>query len=330
MAKALLFDVGDVMMLSNWEVLDELEQVTGRSIPGRGPFAPADDADWQDFLRGDIDGYAYWDRKAIAAGYSDAINLFAAFPVHLPNIFAADAMELIEEARAAHIPIGILSNDLVRIAGPTWTANAPELQGYDVFVDATLLGVRKPAPEGYLKCIADFGLPAEEIVFLDDTPECVEGARANGMIGVHVDPLNRGIAFARARELVGLVPPSEASLHVQAVERAYADRDLDAAMALLHPHVVIRWNGEKVASGMAEARRFHRECLGFDAADMRHDYLLTKTLRAFQADTICVEGESSYRRSDGTHVRRTMAEFWMMRFGLIIEWNAYEAATEQA
>ncbi len=330
MASALLFDVGDVMMLSNWEVLDELERATGRFVPGRGPYASADDADWQDFLRGDIGAYAYWDRKANAAGYFDGIALFRAFCDHIPNLFAADAMQLIEQARAAGIPVGILSNDLVRIAGLEWTALQPQLQGYDVFVDATVLGVRKPSPEGYLKCIADFGLPAEEIVFLDDTPECVEGARATGMIGVHVDPTNRGIALDRARELVGLVPASEASQSVRAAEKAYAEGSLDAVMALLHPHIVIWWNGVKVASGLAEARRFHRERLGFHTALNRHDLRITKTLRAVEADAICVEGESSYRRLDGTHVRSVMGEFWMMRFGLIIEWRVYCADTEEA
>jgi FMN phosphatase YigB (HAD superfamily) len=41
-------------------------------------------------------------------------------------------------------------------------------------------------------------------VFLDDTPECVEGARRVGMVGIEVDPFDRGPAFERARALLGL------------------------------------------------------------------------------------------------------------------------------
>ena len=44
----------------------------------------------------------------------------------------------------------------------------------------------------------------EEIVFLDDTPECVDGARAVGMAAVLVDPLDRRSAFAEARRLLGM------------------------------------------------------------------------------------------------------------------------------
>jgi putative hydrolase of the HAD superfamily len=328
MAKALLFDVGDVMMLNNWEMLDDLEQLIGRPIPGRGPYAPDDDPDWHDFLVGRIDNYAYWDRKAQAAGLPDGITLFGLCS-GLASIFAPDAMALIAEARAAGVPVGILSNDLVRIAGPGWTQNQPELQGYDVFVDATVLGVRKPEPEGYLKCIADFGLPADEIVFLDDTPECVEGARAVGMIGVHVDPTNRAVALQQARQLVGLAPPTEAWQHVRAAEKAYGSRDLEAVMPLFHPQIVIRWNGQLVASGLAQARQFHIDRLGFGGATRRHDYRLTKTLRAADGDTICVEWESSYRRDDGTLVSNSAGEFWIMRYGLLIEWHAYNPRSEE-
>jgi FMN phosphatase YigB (HAD superfamily) len=329
MAKALLFDIGDVMMLNNWEMLDALEQHTGCVVPGRGPYAPDDDADWHAFLRGDIDNYGYWDRKAHAAGFADGIALFGAFSDMPTSTFAPDAMALITEARSAGIPVGILTNDLVRIAGTDWADRQPELQGYDVFVDATVLGVRKPEPEGYLKCIADFGLPPEEIVFLDDTPECVEGARSVGMIGVHVDPTNRGIAFDQARQLVGIAPPTEAWQHVRAAEAAYGSQDLDAVMALLHPQIVIRWNGQPAASGLDEARQFHVERLGFGGTAKRQDYRLAKSLRSAQGDTICVEWESSYLRDDGTRACSAGGEFWIMRYGLLIEWHAYNIRTEE-
>jgi FMN phosphatase YigB (HAD superfamily) len=42
-------------------------------------------------------------------------------------------------------------------------------------------------------------------VFLDDTPECVDGARAVGMTAIRVDPLHRTPAFAEARRLLDLI-----------------------------------------------------------------------------------------------------------------------------
>ena len=41
------------------------------------------------------------------------------------------------------------------------------------------------------------------------------------------------------------------------------------------------------------------------------------------ATPICVEWESSYRTDDGQLVRGKAGEFWTMRYGLVIEWNAY-------
>ena len=55
MPSALLFDVGDVLMESNWVVLDELERRTGRRFTGRGAMDPAGDPAWQRCLAGEID-----------------------------------------------------------------------------------------------------------------------------------------------------------------------------------------------------------------------------------------------------------------------------------
>ena len=329
MAKALVFDVGDVMMLSNWEVLDELERATGRTIIGRGPYDPAGDPDWQAVLRGELGVYPYWDRKAQAAGYVNGIAMFAQFPLHGGKLWAPDALDLLAEARAAGLKTGILSNDLVRISGPEWARSQPPLQGHDSFVDATEIGFRKPSPDGYLKVIAELGLPPEDIVFLDDTPECVEGARAVGMVGVHIDPLDHELGFQLARRLLGLIPPTAAQRLVTMAEKAYAEQNLGAAMAMFHPQVVMYWNGRKVASGLAEAKQFHIDKLGFDGSKRSPDYRLTKTLRAAEGDTICGEWESSYRREDGTIVRSSGGEFWTMRYGLLIEWHAYNARIEE-
>jgi nuclear transport factor 2 (NTF2) superfamily protein len=122
--------------------------------------------------------------------------------------------------------------------------------------------------------------------------------------------------------MVGLVPPTSADQSVAAAERAYQHQDLTEIMALMHPDIVIYWNGRRVAEGLDEARRFHTEHLGF-GSKTRHDYQLRKTLRAADGDTITVEWESSYRTDDGQTVRGVAGEFWTMRYGLLIEWRAY-------
>ena len=323
MPSALLFDVGDVLMESNWVVLDELERRTGRRFAGRGARDPQGDPAWQRCLSGEIDIDEYWNQLALSGGYPDRITMWRAMSVELgAGVFAADALALVDEARAAGIKVGILSNDLYRASTREWVASRPEFAKFDVLVDCTDFGERKPAPGPYLKAAADFGLPPEEIVFLDDTPYCIEGARAVGMIGVPVDPLARAHAFDRARRLVGLTPPTTADQLVAAAEAAYRSQDLSQIMPLLHPDIVIYWNGQKVAEGLDAARQFHMQRLGFGTTT-RRDYELHKTLRAAEGDTICVEWQSSYRDDNDQLVRGRAGEFWTMRYGLLIEWRAY-------
>ncbi|MGZ4769465.1 MAG: HAD-IA family hydrolase [Ilumatobacteraceae bacterium] len=323
MPSALLFDVGDVLMESNWVVLDQLELRTGRRFTGRGAMDPAGDPAWQRCLRGEIDVDEYWNQLAQSGGYPDRITMWRAMSIELgAGVFATDALALVDEARAAGIKVGILSNDLYKASTREWVASRPEFAKFDVLVDCTDFGERKPAPGPYLKAAADFGLPPEEIVFLDDTPYCIEGARAVGMVAVPVDPLARANAFDLARRLVGLAPPTAADQAVAAAEAAYRSQDLSRIMALLHPDIVIYWNGERVAEGLDAARQFHLQRLGFGSGT-RHDYELHKTLRAAEGDTICVERESSYTDEQGRRVRGRAGEFWTMRYGLLIEWRAY-------
>jgi putative hydrolase of the HAD superfamily len=323
MPSALLFDVGDVLMESNWVVIDELERRTGRRFTGRGAMDPAGDPAWQRCLTGEIGIDEYWNQLAQSGGCEDRIALWREMSVVLGGgVFAADALALVDEARSAGIKVGILSNDLYRSATREWVASRPELDRFEVLVDSTEFGERKPAPGPYLKAAADFGLPPDEIVFLDDTPYCIEGARAVGMVAVPIDPLARSHGFDLARRLVGLIPPTPADLAVAAAEAAYRSQDMSQIMPLLHPDIVIYWNGTKVAEGLDAARDFHTTRLGFGAT-MRRDFRLRKTLRAADGDTICVEWESSYRTEDGQLVRGRAAEFWTMRYGLLIEWRAY-------
>ena len=323
MAKALLFDIGDVVMKSNWDMLDPLERATGRCIAGRGPLDPARDPDWLAYLDARLSWDDYWERKAASGGYGGRYELWRDMCVQLgDDQFDRDALALIDEARAAGVPVGLLSNDLVAIGGAQWVSSRPEFAGFDAFVDATVLGVRKPDAAPYLAAIEQFGLAPEDIVFLDDTVACIEGARAVGLMGLHVDPTDHAAAFRRAREMVGLADPPPAQALVDAAQAAYEAVDLDAVMSLFHPGAVVYWNGAQVAEGRGAIRDFHLTKLGFDRPP-RADYRLRKTLRATDGDTVAVEWVSTYRRDDGSEVRRCGGEFWTVRFGRLIEWRAY-------
>ncbi len=210
MAKALLFDVGDVVMEHNWRLLELLGAQLGRDLGSKGPFDRKADPEWVRYENGEISNDAYWDQAAKKAGYDDRISLWRGMSLVLEGaVFAADSMQLVEDARAAGIPVGILSNDLVRSAGREWVDSRPEFTRFDMIVDCTEFGERKPAPAPYLHAAKLLDHAPEDIVFLDDMQYCIDGAHAVGMIGVLVNPIDRKVAFDEARQLLGL-PPAKA------------------------------------------------------------------------------------------------------------------------
>jgi putative hydrolase of the HAD superfamily len=313
-ARALLFDVGDVLLKSNWECLDAIESMTGRPIPGRGPLDPGEDPIWQRYLDGTVDVMRYWDEVAEAGGFDGHLSLWQAMGRAMGrDVFAPAALELVHDAKAAGRRVGILSNDLYGGLTKEWVAASPEFALFDVIVDATEFGARKPAPEPYLEAARQLGVAPDEIVFLDDMPMCVEGARNVGMQAVLVDPLDLATAFQTARELAGLEPSSRAREIVAAANTAWSTEDADTIARLFHPEIVIRWNGQKLGAGLNAARRFADE-------QLRAGSTATRTLRAAQGDTIAVVVREPAGDAE-------VSELWTMRGNLVIELDVYGTVT---
>jgi putative hydrolase of the HAD superfamily len=206
MYRALLLDIGDVISAPVWDQFDELETHLGRPIVGRGPLDPAGDEPWRRHVAGEISFVQYWIEFARQNGYGDDWRqVMRDLAYKLPHRFSdPDAITLMNDAKAAGYKVGVLTNDGVLIAGREWLNGRPEFADLDAFVDASENGTPKPHPESYLRSAHALGLETSEIVFLDDTPACVEGANAIGMKGVLVDPINRTPAFNQTRALLSL------------------------------------------------------------------------------------------------------------------------------
>jgi putative hydrolase of the HAD superfamily len=203
--RALLLDIGDVITAPVWDQLDELEQVTGHRVIGRGPLDPASDPAWRRYVAGEISFPQYWVDYCAANGISDWRSLFRELAHNLPHRFGDPlAYDLMADARRAGYKVGVLTNDGVGVAGEDFFAGIPEFQALDAFVDARLFGKAKPDPEPYLRAADALGVEPAEILFLDDATYCIEGAEAVGMTGVLVDPIDKLPAFAHTRQLLGL------------------------------------------------------------------------------------------------------------------------------
>jgi putative hydrolase of the HAD superfamily len=201
---ALLLDIGDVITAPVWAQFDELEQVIGRKLMGRGPDDPDDDL-WLEHRRGEITFLEYWEQYAERNGFADWRDLFRQLANHLPHRFGdPEAYALMADARAAGYKVGVLTNDGAAINGTDFFAGIPEFQQLDAFVDARARGFAKPDPEPYLRAAEELDVAPERIVFLDDAKACVDGAERVGMTAVLVNPIDKRAAFARTRSLLGL------------------------------------------------------------------------------------------------------------------------------
>jgi len=92
-----------------------------------------------------------------------------------------EMLAAVSAARAAGIRTGLISN--------SWGANGYDREQLDELFDGVVIsgdvGIRKPEPRIYELALDAIGLPAEEIVFVDDLPGNLKPARALGMATVH-------------------------------------------------------------------------------------------------------------------------------------------------
>ena len=143
-----------------------------------------------------------WDKVAVEAGFDGFVGFFRALCETVPDEMIDPAsIALLRDARTAGRRTGVLSNDAYTFIGREFFAGRPEFADLDAFVDAADIGVRKPDAEAYLRAAAALGVQPGEIVFLDDTPECVDGAER---VGMTADPRRPARQDARLRPRSGV------------------------------------------------------------------------------------------------------------------------------
>ncbi|MDO9561649.1 MAG: HAD-IA family hydrolase [Bradyrhizobium sp.] len=184
-ADALLFDLGRV-------VLDIDFNKVMTVWAGHAGRAPADfagrfivDDSYRHHETGAIDDADFFQnlRGSLGIDISDAQFLEgwnAIFAGEIPGIAAL-------LARAARrIPLYAFSN-----TNPPHVAHFsktyPGVLGHfrEIFLSSTI-GLRKPDAAAYDHVVRAIGVPAQRIVFFDDSADNIAGARARGLIGVHV------------------------------------------------------------------------------------------------------------------------------------------------
>ena len=88
------------------------------------------------------------------------------------------------ELKEVGMPIALLTNN-VKEWGNHWRATFPVDELFQVIVDSSEVGLRKPDPRIYLLTCERVGAAPENCVFIDDNADNIAAARALGMETVH-------------------------------------------------------------------------------------------------------------------------------------------------
>jgi putative hydrolase of the HAD superfamily len=152
---------------------------------------------------GEITERDYWHERAREAG--DAVGeswtmreLVAALEASEDEFVRPEGRAALEAARAAGIPVAMLTNDLEAFHGDAWFPTLTLAPLFDVVVDGSLTGFLKPHPRAYALALEALGLEAREALFVDDQPRNAEGAEAVGLRAVKFDVTKPADSFARA------------------------------------------------------------------------------------------------------------------------------------
>jgi putative hydrolase of the HAD superfamily len=210
---ALVLDFGGPVLLTIFElVAAEPGTPAYALLHERGPLAPAERPDlaWEDLQAGRITERAYWADRAAewheAGGPGRDIRAMVArlFQPPRPGLVREQAHALVRDARAAGIPVGILTNDLRAFHADDWIGQMEILSEVDVIVDGSVEGYLKPDPRLYGLLSARMGVSYADMVFLDDQAANIRGAEALGIPSVRFDVADPDTSYAQVRKLLGL------------------------------------------------------------------------------------------------------------------------------
>ncbi len=211
--KGLLLDFGGVISVTLFErhrLTERLLSLPPGTLTWRGPFDPAGDETWRDMIEDRISERDYWARRAAETGRLvgeewDMLAMIRRTTGDDPNLHVRpEALDLVQRAKAAGRRVGILSNELELFYGADNMQRLRVLKLMDCLVDATHTKILKPDARAYALGCEALGLAPDEIVFVDDQPRNVEGARKAGLTAIAFDVRRPSHSFGEAAAALGL------------------------------------------------------------------------------------------------------------------------------
>ncbi|HVM10756.1 MAG TPA: HAD family phosphatase [Acidimicrobiales bacterium] len=196
---AVLFDLHGVLTSSPWAALAAVGTDDGSDQAAvlelmLGDYATDTDHPWHRLERGEIPmaeyGMAVMKLAADAGmtldfsklrGFSDRIQV------------NQQVVDKVRSLRSAGYRTGLVTNNVKEMASG-WRALLPADELFEVVVDSSDVGVRKPNPAIFSIALDRLGgVDPARAIFLDDAPGNVEGARAAGLSAILVDDVDEAL-----------------------------------------------------------------------------------------------------------------------------------------
>ena len=178
---AVIFDYGRVLSCSpGREELAGLAEVTGVS---ESTFFELYSDTRGHYDRGDADYKQHWQLLAEEAGVEispEAVEQAVALELKIWTQVNCETLELAREIKASGTKIAILSNMPFDLLGEL-RKKLDWLKEFDVLTWSCELGIIKPDEGIYHACLERLGCDAKRVLFFDDRPRNVEGAKRVGM-----------------------------------------------------------------------------------------------------------------------------------------------------
>jgi putative hydrolase of the HAD superfamily len=196
--RAVIFDLGGVVMASPLRAIARYERDHGiaSGAINRAIVAAGEVGAWSRLERGELALAAFFapfERDCAAQGLRVdgrvVMEYIAASSGPHPPMLAA-----VRRIRARGLRTAALTNNWKREEPARSPAGADEIRGlFDVFIESSVVGLRKPDPRIYELVCRELGVAAAEAAFLDDIGRNLKPARALGMTTLKVDDPDRAI-----------------------------------------------------------------------------------------------------------------------------------------
>lgn len=184
--RAVIFDLGGVVLDSPLHVIAAYERERGLPAGAINRVVADTGAEgaWSRLERGELAMAAFqsaFDAECAAAGLAvEAAELMRRIGTCGPRPAMVQAIRRI---RSRAVPVAALTNN--------WSSEEDRTgelrEEFDVFVESSVLGLRKPDPRIYTHTCEVLGVAPREAVFLDDIGRNLKAARELGMTTLKVD-----------------------------------------------------------------------------------------------------------------------------------------------